>query len=412
MKKKICVCVPCFNEEDNVIPLAEEVMKLFDQELPQYDYTIQFIDNHSDDKTRERLEELCQKYPDCVRAIFNSRNFKGNSALYGLLHSCGDCAVYLSADFQDPIEKIPELLQRWEEGYLIVAALKKTAQENPLKYRVRGFYYKLMHKYSEVGFIEQFCNFGVEGYLIVAALKKTAQENPLKYRVRGFYYKLMHKYSEVGFIEQFCNFGVYDKKFLDIIRGLKNPNYSIRGNVAEYGYNICYVEYEQHARRSGYSKYNVFGLFNIAITNFIDYTDILLKAAVYGYNICYVEYEQHARRSGYSKYNVFGLFNIAITNFIDYTDILLKAAVFIGGFGFFVCFIIAIIFLIRKLLNWSEYAMGVAPILIGVFFVGALNMFLLGIIGEYILSVRKQVKDSPLVIEEKRMNFHDEKQDL
>ena len=81
----------------------------------------------------------------------------------------------------------------------------------------------------------------------------------------------------------------------------------------------------------------------------------------------------------------------------------------IGGFGFFVCFIIAIIFLIRKLLNWSEYAMGVAPILIGVFFVGALNMFLLGIIGEYILSVRKQVKDSPLVIEEKRMNFHDEK---
>lgn len=317
MKKKICVCVPCFNEEDNVIPLAEEVMKLFDQELPQYDYMIQFIDNHSDDKTRERLEELCQKYPDCVRAIFNSRNFKGNSALYGLLHSCGDCAVYLSADFQDPLEKIPELLQRWEEGYLIVAALKTKAQENPIKYRVRGIYYKLMHKYSEV-----------------------------------------------GFIEQFCNFGVYDKKFLDIIRGLKNPNYSIRCNVAEYGYNICYVEYEQHARRSGYSKYDVFGLFNIAITNFIDYTDILLKAAV-----------------------------------------------FIGGCGFLVCFIIAIIFLIRKLLNWSEYAMGVAPILIGVFFVGALNMFLLGIIGEYILSVRKQVKDSPLVIEEKRINFHDEKQD-
>ena len=75
------------------------------------------------------------------------------------------------------------------------------------------------------------------------------------------------------------------------------------------------------------------------------------------------------------------------------------------------CFFIAIIFFIRKLINWSQYAMGIAPILIGVFFVGALNMFLLGIIGEYILSVRKKVTDSPLVIEEKRLNFENEKID-
>lgn len=314
MKKKVCICIPCYNEEDNVIPLAEALLKMFDMQLSKYDCVIQFIDNFSEDKTRERLEILCEKYPHKIRAIFNSRNFKGNSALHGLLQSSGDCAVYLSADFQDPIEKIPELLQKWEEGYLIVAAIKKTSKENPIKYHIRDFYYKLMHKYSEV-----------------------------------------------GFIEQFCNFGVYDKKFLDIIRKLKNPNYSIRGNVAEYGYNICYVEYEQQERRSGHSKYNVFGLFNLAITNFIDYTDILLKAAI-----------------------------------------------FIGGFGFLACLITAIIFLIKKFTNWSQYAMGIAPILIGVFLVGALNMFLLGIIGEYILSVRKQVKDSPLVIEEKRLNFEDE----
>lgn len=314
MKKSVCICVPCFNEEDNVIPLTEALIRLFDTELFQYDYKIQFIDNHSQDKTRERLEYVCKKYPKRVRTIFNARNFQGNSALYGLLQSSGDCALYLSADFQDPIEEIPNLLRKWEEGYLIVAAIKKSAKENPIKYYVRGIYYKLMHRYSKV-----------------------------------------------GFIEQFCNFGVYDKKFLDIIRGLKNPNYSIRGNVAEYGYNICYVEYEQQERRSGKSKYNVLRLLGLAITNFIDYTDILLKSAIY-----------------------------------------------IGGFGSVICFIVAIVFLIKKLLNWSEYAMGVAPILVGVFFVGALNMFLLGIIGEYILSVRKQVKDSPLVIEEKRLNFDGE----
>lgn len=315
MKKKVCICVPCYNEEDNVIPLTEELLTLFSTKLTQYDYLIQFIDNHSQDKTRENLEYLCKTYPKYVRAIFNARNFKGNSALYGLLQSSGDCTLYLSADFQDPIEKIPQLLQKWEEGFLIVAAIKKTAKENPIKYFIRGIYYKLMHKYSKV-----------------------------------------------GFIEQFCNFGVYDKKFLDIVRELKNPNYSIRGNVAEYGYNIGYVEYEQQARRSGKSNYNVFGLLTLAITNFIDYTDILLKAAI-----------------------------------------------FIGGFGSLICLVSAIIFLIRKLMNWSEFAMGVAPILIGVFLVGAINMFLLGIIGEYILSVRKQVKDSPLVIEEKRLNFYDEK---
>ena len=312
-KKKVCVCIPCFNEEDNVIPLAEQLIELFEKELPQYDYTIQFIDNCSEDRTRQRLEMLCKQYKQ-VRAIFNARNFKGNSALYGLLKSNGDCAIYLSADFQDPPEKIPVLLEKWEEGHLIVAAIKKTAKENPIKYKLRSLYYKLMHKYSEV-----------------------------------------------GFIEQFCNFGVYDKKFLDILRSLEKPNYSIRGNVAEYGYNICYVEYEQQKRRSGKSKYNVIGLLNLGITNFIDYTDILLKSAIV-----------------------------------------------IGGFGSAICFLCAIIFLIRKLFNWSEFAMGIAPILIGIFFVGAVNMFLLGIIGEYILSVRRQVKKSPLVVEEKRLNF-DEK---
>ena len=311
--KKICICIPCFNEEENVIPLAEEIQSFFEQKLVQYEYVIQFIDNCSQDKTREKLEYLCEKYPNRIRAIFNSRNFKGNSALYGLLQSTGDCALYLSADFQDPIEKIPELLEKWEEGHLIVAAIKKTAKENFIKYRFRSLYYKLMHKYSEV-----------------------------------------------GFIEQFCNFGVYDKKFIDILRKLKNPNYSIRGNVAEYGYDICYVEYEQQVRRSGHSKYSLFGLFNLAIINFIDYTDILLKLAIG-----------------------------------------------IGGIGSFACLIMAVIFLVRKMMNWSEYAMGVAPILIGVFFVGALNMFLLGIIGEYILSVRKKVTDAPLVIEEKRLNFYD-----
>lgn len=310
MKKRVCICVPCYNEEENVITLCEALILLFKNQLPGYDYLIQFIDNCSQDATQDRLIELCKKY-DFVRAIFNARNYKGNSALYGLLQSEGDCAIYVSADFQDPIEKIPELLKKWEEGYLVVAAVKKSSKENGIKYRLRGIYYKLMNT----------C-------------------------------------SDVEFIDQFCNFGVYDQKFLDIIRKLKNPNYSIRGNVAEYGYHICMVEYEQQQRRSGKSNYNLWKLIELAITNFIDYTDVLLKASV-----------------------VLGIvFSI-----------------------FFFC--IAIGFTILKILLWSSYPMGIAPILIGIFLIGSINMFLLGVIGEYILSVRKKVTDGPLVVERTRINF-------
>lgn len=310
VKKTVSICIPCFNERDNIAPLTDSLVALFEEELQQYDYFIQFIDNCSQDGTRDEIKKACASNPK-VRAIFNSRNFKSNSALYGLLQSDGDCAVYLSADFQDPVDKIPLLLEKWEEGYLIVAAIKKTSKENSVVYRVRSLYYKLMKKYSDV-----------------------------------------------DFIEHFCNFGVYDKLFLDTLRSLKNPNYSIRGNVAEFGYNICYVEYEQQERRSGKSKHSFLSLANLGITNFIDYTDILLRLSIG-----------------------------------------------IGGVGSLVCLITAVVYLIRKLIDWSGFATGIAPVLIGVFLVGALNMFLLGIIGEYVLSVRRQVKETPLVIEQCRINF-------
>jgi len=312
-RKHVCVCIPCFNEVGNVVPLAHEVLALFEDTLQQYDFTIQFIDNHSDDGTREQLEMLCREDAR-IRAIFNSKNYGGSSALYGLLQSTGDCAVYLSADFQDPIYKIPELLAKWEEGYLVVAAVKRTTKEGQIKRRFRSLYYKLMRKHSEF-----------------------------------------------GFIEGFCNFGVYDKQFLDIIRSIDNPNYSIRGNVVEYGYRIAEVEYDQQERRSGRSNYNYLSLINLGITNFIDYTDVLLRWAI-----------------------------------------------LVGGLGSVLCGVVAFVYLIRKILDWSGFAMGVAPVLIGVFLVGALNMFLLGIIGEYVLSVRRKVTSSPMVIEERRINFSKE----
>lgn len=309
MKKKICINIPCFNEEENVVPLCEALIKLFDNQLPQYEYLIQFIDNNSEDSTQEKISYLCEKY-FFVRAIFNAKNFRGNSALYGMLQSEGDCTIYLSADFQDPIEKIPELLEKWEAGYLIVAAIKKQSKENKIKYAIRKLYYKIMKR----------C-------------------------------------STVGFIEQFCNFGVYDKKFLDIIRGLKNPNYSIRGNVAQYGYDICYVEYEQQKRRSGKSNYNLWKLLNLAVVNFVDYTEIIIRLGT------------------------------VLSAFFAIIDVIS----------------LMVICILRFAMNLSGLTSWILVLFIA--FIGLVNIFFTSIVGEYVISVRKKVTDSPLVIVRKRINF-------
>ena len=127
---KISVLVPTYNEEQNVIPLTQAIKKEFALSLPNYDYEIIFIDNMSQDTTREKLQQLCSQ-DKRVKAIFNARNFgQFNSPFYGLTQTTGDCAILLCADFQDPIEKIPVLVKEWEKGHKIVYAVKKKSKEN------------------------------------------------------------------------------------------------------------------------------------------------------------------------------------------------------------------------------------------------------------------------------------------
>nr|MCR4563215.1 glycosyltransferase [Clostridiales bacterium] len=102
--KKISVLIPCYNEQENVVPMSEAVTELFKTELSQYDYEIIFIDNCSTDGTRKLLEEICQKDKK-IKAIFNVRNFgQFNSPFYGMMQTSGDCVVTLCCDFQDPVE--------------------------------------------------------------------------------------------------------------------------------------------------------------------------------------------------------------------------------------------------------------------------------------------------------------------
>ena len=110
--KKISIMVPCYNEEENVEPLAQALMDMFRNDLPQYEYEIVFIDNDSTDTTRVRIRRLCADN-NRIKAIFNAKNFgQFNSPYYGILQTSGDCTIPVCADFQDPIEMIPKLVAK------------------------------------------------------------------------------------------------------------------------------------------------------------------------------------------------------------------------------------------------------------------------------------------------------------
>ena len=108
--------VPTYNEEENVVPMANAVVEELTKNLSSYDYELLFIDNDSSDNTRPLLREICKQNPK-VKAIFNAKNFgQFNSPYYGMLQTTGDCTIGMCCDFQDPVELLPEIVKKWEEG--------------------------------------------------------------------------------------------------------------------------------------------------------------------------------------------------------------------------------------------------------------------------------------------------------
>ena len=105
--KKISIVVPCYNEEENVLPLSNEIRKIFHEQLKDYQYEIIFIDNDSKDGTREKIRQLCAQDKD-IKAIFNAKNFgQFNSPFYGLLQSSGDCTIHFCAECCNQLEMPP-----------------------------------------------------------------------------------------------------------------------------------------------------------------------------------------------------------------------------------------------------------------------------------------------------------------
>ena len=314
--KKISILIPCYNEVENVVPMSQAIAHIMTQELPMYDYELVFIDNCSKDGTRDRLRDICRLNPN-VKAILNTKNFgQFNSPYYGLCQTDGDCSISMCADFQDPVEMIPQFVREWEKGYRIVCGIKATSKENKL---IRAF--------------------------------------------RNLYYKMIKKFSDVEQIEHFTGFGLYDKSFINTLKDLDDPTPFLRGIVAELGPERKEIPYEQQRRRAGKTHNNLYTLYDAAMLSFTSYTKIGLRIAL------------------------------------------------IGGFVLGALSILAAVtYLILKLILWDTFTAGSTPILLAVLVLGSVQLFFIGLVGEYIMSMNLRIMHRPLVVEEERINFGSEQE--
>ena len=197
-----------------------------------------------------------------------------------------------------------------------------------------------------------------EGHKLVLGIKNASEENKIMSFVRKIYYKIINKITEINHIDNFMGFGLYDKDFIEILRKVDDPTPYLRGMVAEFGY-----------------KYKP------------------------------VYYDKQSRRGGKSSYNFYRYYDYAMLGITAYSKIPLRVATFLGIIISIISFLIGCFYLVMKLIHWDSFAMGMAPVTIGVFFLGALQLIFIGLIGEYILAINARSLKRPLVVEEERLNF-------
>ena len=309
--KKISIVTACYNEEENVIELINRVRKIMESLSSKYDYEHIFIDNASEDKTVDLLKSEAN-LDRRIKIIVNSRNFGHvRSPSYALLQAEGDVVISLVADLQDPPEMITDFLEKWEDGNDIVIAVKAKTEET--------------------------------GFMSI---------------VRSIYYRVLHKLSEVRTFKNFTGFGLFDKKVILALRQMSDPYPFFRGMLAEVGYKV----YE-------------------------------------------LPYNQPGRVRGITKNNFYSLYDMGVLGIISNSKIPLRLAIFIGAISATLSFLVGLVYLVLKLIYWNEISIGIAPLMIIVSFMLSILLFFLGLIGEYVGAIYTQVLNRPLVFVKERVNF-------
>jgi len=196
------------------------------------------------------------------------------------------------------------------------------------------------------------------GYAMVLCVKRSSGENGLVYWIRKQYYKTVERLSSVETIQNYTGFGLYTREVVDLVRSFNDPYPYFRGIIAE-----------------------------ISLPN----------KRIY--------FEQPARKRGITKNNFYTLYDIAMLGLISTSKVPLRLAVFAGFGGAFLSFLIALVYLVLKLLFWRTFSVGVAPMLIGIFFLMSIQMVFMGLIGEYVGAIYTKVQQRPYAVEQQRINF-------
>ena len=247
-----------------------------------------------------------------MKIIINTRNFGHiRSPYWGIIQSRGDATIYLASDLQDPPTLIPEFIKNCETGYKVVLGVKPESKTS-----------KSMHF------------------------------------LRSLYYSFLEVISDSPVIKNATGFGLYDKKVLDIVREINDPNPYFRGIISNLGFDIKQISFIQKQRHVGKSKNNLYTLFDIAMLGIVNHSIIPLRVA-----------------------SLLGFF-----------------------FGF-LSILLSIIFIAMKLVSWNSFQMGIAPIIIGLFFVAGTILIFIGILGEYVASIHTYLQKRPVVVEKERINF-------
>jgi len=197
-----------------------------------------------------------------------------------------------------------------------------------------------------------------QGYKIVIGVKTTSDESPFLFGVRSLYYRTIQRLSEVEQVKGFTGFGLYDREVIGMLRQINDPYPYFRGLICELGYPRAEVEFNQPVRRRGITKNNFYTLYDMAM--------------------------------------------LGITN---HSKVPLRIATMVGFLLGAVNLLVAIIYFAYKLIFWGRFPAGMAPVVIGLFFFSSVQLFFIGMLGEYIGAIHTQVLRRPLVVERERINF-------
>jgi glycosyltransferase involved in cell wall biosynthesis len=306
---KISIITPTYNEVENIEKLYLEIKNQFVKISCDYEHII--IDNNSKDGTIDKIKKLASTDKN-LKIIINSKNYGHiRSPFYGLLQSSGDASILMASDFQDPVELIPEYIEKWKKGCKIVLGEKNTSEESNIKFSLRKLFYNFLNKISDF------------------ELTKNTTGS-----------------------------GIFDKSVIEKLKKINDPYPYFRGLIAELGEEIETIKFNQPLRKHGVTKNNIATLYDIGILGIV----------------------KHSRTP-------------------------LRFMVVLGFISSVISLLIGIFYLVYKLFFWKSFALGLAPIIIGIFIVSSIHITLLGLVGEYIGVILLHQRNLPLVIEKERINF-------